>query len=93
MLKGNFISTNRIIHVTGCGNFKCERIFAKGESHWKDEMASEEIVIQEEEKGADSYEIENEVDPFGAEQTEPKEEDMKCDPEYADHKVDEMADL
>jgi hypothetical protein len=56
-------------------------------------MASEEIVIQEEEKGADSYEIENEVDPFGAEQTEPKEEDMKCDPEYADHKVDEMADL
>lgn len=55
-----------------------------------------DVVIQEEGKACDSYEIENTVDPFGAEQTMPIDEDMNCHPEYEDKKVadeDELGQL
>ena len=53
-----------------------------------------EVLIQEEDKGCDSNEVENTVDPFGAEQTMPMDEDMVLHPEYEDKKVDDdLGDL
>jgi len=66
-LKGESLSTSWLIHVTGCGNFMCEKIFVKNESWKKDEIMESEVLVQEENKDCDGYEIENEVDPFGAE--------------------------
>ena len=37
--------------------------------------------------------MENAVDPFGAEQTHPIDEDMQVHPEYEEKKIDELDEL
>ncbi len=57
-------------------------------------MYQGDVLIQEANEGADEFKLENDVDPFGAEQTQPIEEDMKCDPEYEQkHQNEELGEL
>lgn len=49
-VRGEFLSTNRVIHISGCGNFKLEWIYVKNEAHLKKEQMESEILLQEEEK-------------------------------------------
>ena len=93
-IRENFLSCNRIGHITGYGDFKIQQIVAvndpcpikkHGESKRKKKQDNEEMdneetiqVIQTwNEATADIFQVENEVDPFGAEQTWPTKDELK----------------
>jgi pre-rRNA-processing protein TSR1 len=94
-IKDNYISCNRIGHITGYGDFRISKIVAipdpcpikKHQEHTKKvkednvdmELATEEdqeILQTYSEQNADLFKVENDVDPFGAEQTWPTKEEI-----------------
>ena len=93
-IRDNYLSCNRIGHLTGYGDFRIEQIVAandpcpikkhteskRNKKQDNEEMENDEVnqVIQTyNEATADLFQVENEVDPFGAEQTWPTKEEIK----------------
>lgn len=94
-IRENYLSCNRIGHITGYGDFKISKIIAVDDPNpikkhveksrkknqdnieMAEEVNSEEILQTLNSATADSYQVENEVDPFGAEQTWPTKEELK----------------
>lgn len=94
-IKDNYISCNRIGHITGYGDFRISKIVAirdpcpvkkhlehkkkKREDNVDMEVAvddDQEVLQTFNEEKADMFKVENDVDPFGAEQTWPTKEEI-----------------
>ena len=90
-IRDNYLSCNRLGHITGYGDFKISEISAlndpfpvkilkESKKKVKEDVKMEdtkEIIIQKYNKEkADDDRVENEVNPFGAEQTWPTKEEL-----------------
>lgn len=109
-IKHNYLSTNRYGHITGYGDFKIKEIIAaedpfptknlaeRRKKAIDDNMAAvDEKIDQFNLEKADPVEVENEVNPFGAEQTWPTTDEMenkeKLTHEEYKHVGEELADM
>lgn len=91
-VRDNYLSCNRLAHITGYGDFRISKIVAVTDPYptkvFKEKKVKEdtemnadeevkEVILQEYNADkADAENQENEVDPFGAEQTWPTQEEM-----------------
>mmetsp|Transcript_28797 Transcript_28797/g.28504 ORF Transcript_28797/g.28504 Transcript_28797/m.28504 type:complete len:563 (-) Transcript_28797:264-1952(-) len=91
-IRDNYLSCNRLAHITGYGDFKISQIIAttdpyptkmhkekkkKADSEMNTDEEVKEVILQQyNQEKADADNVENEIDPFGAEQTWPTNEEL-----------------
>lgn len=110
-IRENYLSCNRIAHITGVGDFKILQISAPDDpctvkSHSEKlskkvnddtEMGAEsnQVLQEYDASKADGFEVENQVDPFGAEQTWPTKDEMEKRDElmHDEYKNDQQNDM